>query len=158
MIQGICGVCGNDQLAYGNWFLLVQNQWQDRLRIAHWDHRLAVNPEVFHACCAIHVRELLMRWVTRQENHPIPDFSISKSSRLIHSSVWDLAGQLQPIGELAVHRHSMCENPEMINSVLDAVSMAVESVARRFPAFADPTHFSPGLAEFTAPLARSASA
>jgi hypothetical protein len=157
MIPGTCDVCGSNQLAYGNCFLIVENPWQDRLRIAHWEHRLAADPEVSHACCAAHVRELLMRWVTRQEPHVSSDFSIQKPDRSLHS-IWELAGQLQPIGELAVHRHALRENPEMTNSVLDAVCMAIEGLELQVSIFAGPTLFSPPLAGFAIPRARSASA
>jgi hypothetical protein len=135
MISCACAICGNEKLAYGDWFLVIENPWTDRLRINHWDHRLAQSPGILHACGAGHVRDLLMHWIV-SGNLPTTGMSIlgphAKGEKgWCGSPAWDLAGSVQPIGELAVDRREICDSPQTLTSVVDAIFRIVNNEARR---------------------------
>jgi hypothetical protein len=108
----------------------VENPREERLRITHWDHRLARNSEISHACSAPHVREILEQWIILGRLPAAFDGNIQAARQqngAIHAHSWEIAGQSQPIGELAIHRHEIHERSEILKSLLDAVFCLVQN-------------------------------
>lgn len=161
MTSSMCAICGNEKLAYGNWFLVVENPSQERLRITHWDHRLAGSCSISHACSAAHVREIFAQWITLgrlpSTSTNTLGFSSRKQNENVNAHVWDVAGQSQPIGELALHRLSMPERPEMLKSILDAVFCLVQNASYCKNDFFEESQFHPPILQEMVPMARSAS-
>ena len=44
-----CAICGSEKNGDQLWLLLLENRWEDKLRILHWDNILAVQPGAFPA-------------------------------------------------------------------------------------------------------------
>ena len=106
-----CTICGQVLSVQREAFAITQSLIDDRLRIYHWDH-LAARSGVHAACCASHVRELVIHWmVTGNLNYP---FANSMSSRgasgpqSLHTGPeLPCMGFATPIGELAVDHDSV---------------------------------------------------
>jgi hypothetical protein len=91
----------------------------------HWENGLAVSAGILSACGAAHVRELLTQWLNSEilssSQKSLPPIFTREQVDFFHSPAWELAGRVQPIGELAVHRRALHDSPAMLQSVLDAV-------------------------------------
>lgn len=131
----ICAICGSEKLTYGNWFLLVESPCEERLRITHWDHRLAAAASISHACGAAHAREILAQWITLGKL-PFPYKSMAQMNahspiemRKLNSHLWEIAGQSEPIGEIAVNRRGMPEKSAMLNAILEAIYCLVQNAS-----------------------------
>ena len=137
-----CVICGEETPGNEDWFLITSNRWQDKLRILHWNDHLASQASVQHLCCAGHVQEMVVHWMTTGSmEYPFArvPFKTTKSVPLRQRLANPLhAGpeheidtrDAQPIGELSVHRESMQrilrESPHSLTSILDALLSALQ--------------------------------
>lgn len=132
-----CRVCQSESGPRANWFLLVESDWEDRLKILSWNDTLASCGEAYAVCCPAHVQKLVTHWMaTGSLDYPImrapePQMRIS---RWLHR---DLAppervgelGNVEQLGDLAVDRDSvhrlLLEDPDSLGPVLDALMNAL---------------------------------
>lgn len=119
------------------WFLLVENRWTDRLKILRWHDELASNPGFHAACCAAHVQELVIHWMTTGTL----DYPFARTEACAHSPVSQGPVHLSSIkeepsisgaevlGELAVDRESidriLVESPASLGAILSALQAAL---------------------------------
>lgn len=134
----MCAICGEEKSAADHWFLIAESRWQDKLKILHWDDRLAAQAGIYHACSPAHVQETVVHWMaTGGLDYPFARLSARKRRRsdrcrailLGESPEVDTSGATQ-IGELSVHRESMTrvlsENPYSLSTILDALLSALQ--------------------------------
>jgi hypothetical protein len=132
-----CTICGECKLGTQRWFLALEDRWQDKLKIVHWDDRLAIQEGVHRACSPAHLQELVVHWMTTGTlDYPFARTTTrSASPAPRRSGGWTARGhfddgRVKPIGELAIHRESMqrvlSENPESLRSILDALLSALQ--------------------------------
>lgn len=128
-----CTICLATGKNSEQWFLLVENRWTDRLKILSWHDELASNPGFHAACCAAHVQQLVIHWMTtgtldypfaRTEarahgpvsQRPVPLSSIKQEPDI---------GGAEVLGELAVHRECidriLVESPASLGAILSAL-------------------------------------
>lgn len=127
-----CAICGKERSNHEPGFLLVENSWEDKLTILHWNEDAASREGVQVACGIDHVEELAIHWMTTGRlDYPYARTSLGAAGwRRISSpgSRIDL-GSAQPLGELAVHRESMerilTESPGSLKAILDALLEAL---------------------------------
>jgi hypothetical protein len=129
-----CTICGEQRSGQQRRFLIAEDRWQDRLKILHWDDRLATYKGIHAACGPAHLEELVVHWMTTGcLDHPFarlaPRREPTRQAR--GPAKLDLsisAGRL--IGELSVHRESMqrvlCESPHSLQTILDALLSAMQ--------------------------------
>jgi hypothetical protein len=123
----------------GNWFLLMDNDWEDRLKIVVWCESLAARHETYAACSLSHVQKLVAHWMAtgsldypfaRVLPRPPRTFSSLEGVGSPSSGCGDL-GNIQELGELAVDRDSLhrlfLENPDSLVPVLDALMSALHT-------------------------------
>jgi hypothetical protein len=135
--QAVCAICGDSGWANEHWFLIVENQWQDKLKVLHWSETLAWQPGVRQVCGTSHLRELVVHWMTtgsldypfaRTPEDPFRRRKVLKSLRPLQLIAPDVSSAEQ-IGELAIHRESMervlRENPQALAGILDALLLAM---------------------------------
>ena len=134
--SGACTICGRSRSGKQRWFLIVEDRWQDKLKILHWDDRFAALPGIHSACGAGHVQQLVVHWMTTGSlDHPfaraIPgavQYERRRSPRPFMEA-FESSGVRQ-IGELSVHRESMQrvlrESPESVQAILDALLSALQ--------------------------------
>jgi hypothetical protein len=136
-MANVCIVCREARRKDEPWFLLLENHLEDKLKILRWNDRVSQHGAIRAACCAAHVREAVIHWMTTTGlDHPfarnVPDArpprQRSRWFRLRTNSV-DAYDAYQ-IGELAVHRESIKrifeEHPQSIKPVLDSLLLALE--------------------------------
>jgi hypothetical protein len=128
-----CRICQAERRDGGNWFLLMDNDWEDRLKIVVWCESLAARDETYAACSLSHVQKLVAHWMaTGSLDYPFARV-IARLPRTFRSlggvgsaksGCGDL-GNIQELGELAVDRDTMhrvfLENPDSLVPVLDAL-------------------------------------
>jgi hypothetical protein len=130
-----CAICGEPRLYEDGWFILLENQWIDRLKILAWNDALASAAGTHLACGAAHVQQLVVHWMTMGSlEFPLADApgrpKISKFRRVkqIPHRDADLKGT-RVVGELAVHRDSLerilQESPESLATILEALTDAL---------------------------------
>lgn len=121
-----CAICGSEKNGDQRWLLLMENQWEDKLCILHWDSMLALQPGAFPACCPLHARDMAARWMVTGSLSLRPADSVAEA---IPCQFLE-AGNIRQIGELAVHhenlRRLLDEEPQSTKSVLDALFSALE--------------------------------
>ncbi|MBA3916514.1 MAG: hypothetical protein H0X25_22250 [Acidobacteriales bacterium] len=61
--EAVCAICGTCGGGDSSWFIIVENHWQDKLKVLHWNEALAWQPGVRLVCCSEHVRELVVHWM-----------------------------------------------------------------------------------------------
>ncbi len=131
MSSCVCAICGDQKAGQQNWYLIAENPWEDRVRIMHWENCLALSPGILSACGAVHVRELLTQWLNSEilssSQKSLPPIFTREQPDFFHSPAWELAGRVQPIGELAVHRRALHDSPATLQSVLDAVFRTLQN-------------------------------
>jgi hypothetical protein len=127
----VCSVCGMIKAETESWFLLVENRWHDRLKIVRWDENAAKFDTTYHACGLAHAREFLHAWVTAGELLPPHKMTLRPFPE-------EQSDEVQSIGDLSIHRHSLKNTPEGLKSLLDAVVCALKGEFERsenqFPA------------------------
>jgi hypothetical protein len=140
-----CAVCCETRTTTSvRWFYLIENRWTDRLQIFQFHKSLAHPSSSYPVCCASHVRELVVHWMTigrldlpfarvpRQRSGTLNALSLD-SRRTTESSLQE---REQPfpatvcLGEIAVHRESLTrilrENPHALEPVLETLVRAIE--------------------------------
>jgi hypothetical protein len=130
-----CTICGELRTSNQRWFLIVEDRWQDKLKILHWDDRLAAVPGIHGACSSEHLQQLVVHWMTMGSlDHPFARAAYSmegyarrRSPRPPMERCESSGARL--IGELAVHRESMQrvlrESPASVQTILDALLSAL---------------------------------
>jgi hypothetical protein len=138
-----CSICLEPRANGEQWFLLVENRWTDRLKILSWRDGLASNPELHAACCAAHVEQLVIHWMTAGTlNYPFvrPHVHADGVSGEQPVRLSSLKAELDTtganvLGELAVHRESieriLAETPASLGSVLCALMDALPEQRNR---------------------------
>ena len=121
-----CAICGCEKNGDQRWLLLMENQWEDKLCILHWDSMLALQPGAFPVCCPLHARDMAARWMVTGSLSLCPADNVAEA---IPCQFLE-AGNIRQIGELAVHhenlRRLLDEEPQSTKSVLDALFSALE--------------------------------
>jgi hypothetical protein len=129
-----CTICGEQRSGKQRRFLIAEDRWQDKLKILHWDDRLATRKGIHGACGPAHLEELVVHWMTTGcLDHPFARLA-PRRGRTRHAPAPakdDLSiGGGRLIGELSVHRESMqrvlSENPLCLQTILDALLSALE--------------------------------
>jgi hypothetical protein len=130
-----CTICGEFHSGKQRWFLIVEDRWQDKLKILHWDARVAAMPGIHSACGAGHLQQLVVHWMTTGSvDHPFARAAYGLTPQARQRSPRAAtepfeSGGLRQIGELTVHRESLrrvlSENPASLNSILDALLSAL---------------------------------
>lgn len=131
----ICTVCGEQKISGQVWFLLAESPSEDKLRILHWQDRLANREGIHRACSPAHVQELVTHWMTMGTlDYPFANAGPTVASRRRLASVRvveepDIQG-IRQLGEIAVHRESVSrvleENPDSLQIILDELSDTLE--------------------------------
>lgn len=129
-----CTICGEAGTSTRRWFLIAEDRWEDKLKILHWDARLATRPGIHPACSSTHVQELVVHWMaTGSLDHPFARSDFAAGAR--RRRPWPLRNSLnatgaKPISELAVHRESvkrvLKEDPQSLKAILDALMSALD--------------------------------
>ena len=130
-----CRICQCERHHGEQWFLLVANHWEDRLRISPWSERLSLGEGMHAACSPSHVQQLVAHWMaTGSLDYPFAHVgavaapAARRSEKGFNQDFSVLAGS-RVLGELAVHRESLrrllMENPESLVPVLDALVSAL---------------------------------
>ena len=134
----VCRTCGEYKRHGQDWFLVLEDAWLDRLKVLHWNDRLATEPRVHCLCSAAHVRELVAHWMaTGSLSYPFVsllshgnEVKISKPSQDVEANKAVEIPCEALIGELAVHRESLqralSEQPECLSTILNALLSALE--------------------------------
>jgi len=130
-----CTICGEETLGDARWFLVLEDPWQDKLIVLHWNDRLAAKG-VHCACSAEHLQEMVVHWMTTGSL----DYPFARSSRILRHNPGHRAAKFlsrdfeglgaRQIGELSVHRESLqralSESPQSLKTILDALSLALQ--------------------------------
>ena len=125
-----CTICGRFLSAQSEAFAMTQSLGEDRLRIYRWD-REAERAGLRGACCAVHVRELVIHWmVTSNLNYPFANSTVNPESGQA-SPQPDLAAPMSTaVGELAVDHDSISRllqtNPASLVVILDELHDALQ--------------------------------
>jgi hypothetical protein len=130
-----CTICGEPRSGKQRWFLIVEDRWQDKLKILHWNDRLAALPGIHSACGAGHLQQLVVHWMTTGSvDHPFARAALSLAGQARWRNPrpamqpFESSG-VQQIGELTVHRESLQrvlgECPASLQSILDALLSAL---------------------------------
>ena len=135
----VCAVCGQEKSLGQVWFLLAESPWEDKLRILHWQDRLANRDRIHPACSPAHVQELVTNWMSMGTlEYPFATVGSARAhSPLTLGTVRTIedqdTGSIHQIGELAVDRVSIGraleENPDALQAVLDELADALEREA-----------------------------
>ena len=134
-----CRICQAERRQGEDWFLLIDNDWEDRLKIVVWCEALAARDETYAACSPSHVQRLVAHWMaTGSLDYPFARV-IPRSARTF-TSLEELhspsngcrdVGSIQELGELAVDRDTLhrlfLENPDSLVPVLDALMSALHT-------------------------------
>lgn len=130
-----CTICGQETLGDGRWFLVMEDPWQDKLTILHWNDRLAA-AGVHCACSPEHMQEIVVHWMTTGTlDYPFARIGTPRGMGLKRAVVGSEAPTelfgARRIGELTVHRESMeralHESPQSLRTILDALSSALQA-------------------------------
>jgi hypothetical protein len=134
-----CRICQAERRDGENWFLLIDNDWEDRLKILLWCDELEIPHQVYAACSPSHVQKLAAHWMaTGSLEYPFGRtaarldhrFSAFRESRPPNTRYGDLSG-IEELGELAVDRDSLhrllLESPDSLVPVLDALISVLPS-------------------------------
>jgi len=129
-IVHVCTICGREKTKPG-WFLVVENRWEDKLKVFQWDDRLATKSGVREVCSAAHARELALHWIsTATLNYPFVRSDYREAHGIFPTANSHLhANGAQELGALSVHRDSitrvLSENPNSLNPLLDELVLAL---------------------------------
>jgi hypothetical protein len=132
-----CTICGEERSAGQVWFLVAENQWEDKLRVLEWKDSLATRRGIYAACSAGHVEELVVHWMTTGSlDYPFATVGCKPERRkqrlgsiLPNIEEPDTRGS-RLIVELAVDRQSVLralrEDPDSLQVILDELLNALE--------------------------------
>jgi hypothetical protein len=133
-----CAICGKEKTS-GNWFLLTENRWEDKLSILEWHEVLSRVSGVHRACCTAHVRELVVHWMTTGSlNYPFAADSAPNSILGIPRSIWApklevCINQARLIGEITVDRESIGRLLAESSCCLTSMLAVLDSALRHEP-------------------------
>ena len=107
-----CEICGIERGKSDRWFLLLEDRWQDTLKILRWEPHLAPELGIQRLCCSAHLQQLVCQWM--------------------------LAGSLayvpadMPLKDLLAHKsdtplRNIAREPEIALALLDAVNALLEN-------------------------------
>jgi hypothetical protein len=143
----ICAICGKRKTS-GEWFLVTENRWEDKLSILQWHDALSRAAGVHRACCAAHVRELVVHWMTTGSlNYPFAQVAGVNHGLGLPRSIWaprlevDVS-QARLIGEITVDRESvgrlLAESSCSLTSMLAVLDTALRQEQPSLLAFRSP--------------------
>ena len=120
-----CAVCGAHADFHGDWFLLVENRWLDRLKILIWDPAMADQIEAQSVCGKEHLRVLVEHWLMREKIDLQEAYeSVAGGGRRQAEPGPSTPGAL--LGELAVDRnplsHVWTGSAETLECILSALT------------------------------------
>lgn len=131
----VCAICGNEKTG-GEWFLVTENRWEDKLRILGWHEALSRAAGVHRACSGAHVRELVVHWMTTGSlNYPFATAAGPNHGLGTPRGIWAPrlevdTGQARLIGEITVDRDGigrlLSENPCCLISMLAVLDTALQ--------------------------------
>lgn len=135
--MALCILCAKQGRGGRNWFLLVENRCQDKLRVLRWEPHLAGQADVHSVCSAEHVLELVVHWMTTGSvEYPFarfgPDSAWNSRTRMRQESETNQvpAARGVALGELSIDRTSvqrlLSEKPECLHVILRALLEALE--------------------------------
>ena len=140
--RAVCAICGNTRQPGETWFLISENDWEDRLKIWRWDREAGAQKGMHSVCGQRHVRELVVHWMTTGCLHypfaEIPSSSQNKRFKPLSPDI-HLGSRRVPeeLGEVAVDREAVAralvENPSSLNAVLDELAIVLENEALGAP-------------------------
>ena len=132
-----CAICGEEDFAPRNWFIVTENSWEDKLKILEWNDQLASQAGIHSACSPAHVQELVVHWMaTGSVAHPFARTEPSGTSQRYWSDICRRQAPInftktRTLGEIVVHRESMrrtlSENPGSLRSILDALHVVLQA-------------------------------
>ena len=141
--NAVCTICGVKKTAPNTWFVVVENRWEDTLRVLRWDDELTRTVGAHAACCIAHVQELVLHWMTTSSlNYPFAKPPWLEASLGLPQGAWDLkmeidTGEARVLGELAVDREAikrvLNESPHSLISMLGALKTALLDEPVRTP-------------------------
>jgi hypothetical protein len=117
------------------WFLMTQNQAEDKLNIWRWNQQMGGRARVHSLCSPRHVRELIVHWMTTGSldypfasgPRPVPGSRENATAAFVKGTATPVGCRL---GELAVERDSLArvlqENPMSLNILLDELMVALD--------------------------------
>ena len=128
-----CALCRSEKPEGQGWFVLTEDQWEDKLRIFQCSEEFAELDGVFCACSPAHVQQLVAHWVANGPlNYPfvgsggITRRTPTRRNALTTASVTSDLHCATLLGELAVYRESLnralLENLQCLVSILDALT------------------------------------
>lgn len=145
-----CAVCGAETPRHRGWYLVVENQWLDRIKILAWHPILARQASMQSVCGEQHLKTLLTHWLThanlRLMASALPERPPAENSAGLESEGMRSIGKL--VGELAVHRESLSRvwtgSPQALDCILNELVQRAGDHGR-IPAFPakDPAVVSP---------------
>jgi len=134
--ETLCAICGEDKTVEDTWFLVAENQWEDKVTVLRWTLELADCEGVHLACSPEHVAELVVHWMTTGSlDYPFARVALGAATLRRMRANWlqkrnPHAISATQIGELLVHRESiervLNESPESLKPVLDALVAALQ--------------------------------
>lgn len=133
----ICSLCGQASSTPEHWFLILQGSGPDKLTVLKWNSNLAAAEGIQVACCAAHVRELVVHWMaTGNVDHPFARSVARQGPQrrwTDHEAPWreiDLRDGIL-LGDLTMDRESvrrvLSHNPSALRAVLDSLQSALEN-------------------------------
>ena len=130
-----CTICGEQKQGVQVWFLVAERHWEDKLKVLAWQEELAGRRGVYAACCASHVEELVVHWMTTGSlDYPFATVGVMRAKPRAGSFLPtidepDTLGARQ-IGELSVDRESvrraLKDDPRALQVILDELYNALE--------------------------------
>ena len=134
---GACAICGVQKRQEETWFLITENDGEDRLSVWKWDREMAAEASVRSLCSPRHVREIVVHWMTTGCLHyPFASAPIGFSeNKLTCGPLPEIADARTPVrvrlGEIAVDREGILrvlrENPLSLNTILDELMIGLEN-------------------------------
>ena len=128
-----CTICGTQKKEHDIWFLITENEWQDRLDIWKWNPQTTVQQRVHALCSPWHVRELVVHWMTTGcLDYPFADLAGGSERKL---KLGRAAGNCRPrcsghVAEIAVDRDGLArvlkDNPLLLNTILGELVTTLE--------------------------------
>ncbi len=107
-----CDICGVERDKSDRWFLLLEDRWQDTLKILRWGSQLAPEFGTQRLCCSAHLQQVVCQWMLAGSlahvpaGMPLKDLSAPKSDTLLQNIA--------------------CE-PEMTLALLDVINALLEN-------------------------------
>src|SRR5437867_6940065 len=69
-----CVICGEEKPDHDSWFLLAENQWEDKLKVLQWNEQLAKSGAL--ACSPAHVEELDRKSTRLNSSHRTSSYAV----------------------------------------------------------------------------------